>query len=922
MVLSTDDDGPRFCVLGPVGVAVGDQLHSIGGPGLRGLLAILLLEPNQVVPVERMVDLLWDHEPPATARTIVQGYVSRTRKWLSTLDPTTSIETTGAGYQLVIDESRIDVSMARRLLAGSRGRTPEVRSEMLGRAQALWRGPELSDIGERVRAPELAELRLAVIEARIDADLELGRHDDVIGELAALVDTHPFREHLVGQLVLALYRSGRRAGALEIYQRFAQRAARELGLDPGPGLRELHSRVLRDDERLLKPRAEPVVSPRVGVLNPAQLPAPPSGFAGRESELAWLDGVRGAGVAVLAGPAGIGKSALALLWGSQVAREFVDGQLYVSLRGFDPRHPPLDAADVLTRFLLSLGVAAVDIPADVSERAALYRSLLADRKVLVLLDDAADSDQVRPLLPGAGRSLVLVTSRRRLDGLVADGARLRIVDTLAADAAVELIEHAAGPPLDAAERAQRSRLARLCGFLPLALRITGARLAVSPQWTVGDLVAELSDERTRLGALDIEDANTSVRAALDVTVRRLDEPHAATLRALGAFPGQWVSPHAVAALCGTDVGRARSRLRVLAGSFLVSELDRDVYGMHDLVRLFARELAGSGVEPLRAVAGHYLYAADTCRRHLRAVDDDIAAAASPCPDIPDRDAALDWFDREWPNLLAVAAACADAGLHDEVWRLARVAGDYRRVRSRRDDWEWLLDLGLTSARACGDRRGEVLLHLSRCVMLTRFGAEHEVTPDADAAVVIAADIADAKLSAMAHNTRASAWYGQKRFTEALGGYREALSLARVAGYRLGEANLHNNIAQVHLNLGEPALALEPQRTAVGLYREVGDLGFVGLALANLAELEHELGLLADSERNAREAVVLAEVNGLELTEAFAREVLARSLRDGGDIAGARTELTIAIERYRQAQSPAASAARAALASLPPSREGV
>ncbi|CRK61227.1 FIG01039348: hypothetical protein [Alloactinosynnema sp. L-07] len=907
-------------MLGPVGVVIGDQPLSPGGPGLRALLAILLLEPNQAVPVERIVDLLWDHEPPATARTIVQGYVSRLRRWLSEVDESggTWIETSGSGYQLVVDERRVDVAIARALRAESNGQEPEVRAALLTRAQALWRGPELSDVGGRVRAPELAELRLAVIEARIDADLELGGHDQVIGELAALVDTHPFREHLVGQLVLALYRSGRRAAALEMYQRFAHRAAGELGLDPGPGLRELHSRVLRDDTALLRPRPEPVLTPRIGVLTPAQLPAPPSGFTGREGELAWLDGVRGEGVAVLAGPAGIGKSALALLWGSQVAREFVHGQLYVSLRGFDPRHPPLTPADVLARFLLVLGVAAHDIPADLADRAALYRSVLADRKVLVVLDDARDSDQVRPLLPGAGRSLVLVTSRRRLDGLVTQGARLRVVHTLAADAAVRLIEHAAGPPIDSDDRAHRSRLARLCGYLPLALRIAGARLAVSPQWSVGDLVAEMSDERTRLGALDLEDADTSVRAAFDVTHRALDPAHADTLRALGAFPGQWVSPYAVAALCGIGLTAARARLRALAGSFLVTELDRDMYGMHDLVRLYARELAEDGTEPLRAVLRYYLLAADLCRRHLRPVDDDLDAPWDlPTPEITDRDGALTWFEREWPNLLAVAAAGADAGLHAEVWRLARMAGDFRRVRSRRDDWEWLLDIGLTSARAAGDPRGEVLLLLSRCVLLTRFGSEHETVADASAAVELAASLGDPKLAAMALNTLASAWYGEKKYLAALDGYERALSATRSAGYRLGEANLLNNIAQTYLNLGRVDEAVEPQTAAVALYREVGDLGFVGLALANLAEIEHELGDYDSAEVHAREAVSLAEVNGLALTEAFGREVLARVLRDSGDITAARAELTEAVTRYRMAQSPGVEAALAALASLPP-----
>ncbi|PPK70606.1 BTAD domain-containing putative transcriptional regulator [Actinokineospora auranticolor] len=924
-------------MLGPVCALVGENTLVPGGPGLRGMLAMLLLEPNQVVSVERVMDVLWDHEPPATARTIVQGYVSRLRRWMSTVDPTreTRIQTSGPGYRLVVDEARIDVALARELLAASRGRPAAERAELLARAQGLWRGPELSGIGGRVRAPELAELRLTVLEARIDADLELGRHDEVIGELAALVDTHPFREHLVGQLALALYRSGRRAAALEIYQRFAHRAARELGLDPGPGLRELHSRILRDDTALLQSRPPAVVAPRVGVLTPAQLPAAPSGFTGREPDLGWLDDVRlGAdgtapAIGVLVGPAGVGKSALAVVWGTRAAGEFPDGRLYAALRGFDPDHEPVEPAEVLARFLLALGVAAEHIPEDLTERVTFYRSLLADRRLLVVLDDARDSDQVRPLLPGAPGAMVLVTSRRRLDGLVTDGAALRVLDTLPPEEAEAVIAHAAGPPA-ADERDLRARLAKLCGHLPLALRIAGARLVVSPQWSLQELVDELADEHTRLSALRVQDVDTGVRAALDLTYGGLDAAQAEALRLLGAVPGPTVGPHLLAtmvarcphdsAVAGEDdrVAAARDWLRALAALFLVTETDLDVFGMHDLVRLYAREL-GPDVDLLPVVLRYYLVAADIARRHLRAVADDLDYADGhqdvPRPRIAGREEALAWFEREWPNLIAAAEAGAKAGLHTEVWQLARMAGDFRRVRSRRDDWEHVLRLGLESARSAGDRRGEVLMRLSRCVLLTRFDQEDETVADAERAVAIATELRDSKLMAMGFNTVAGALYGQKRYGEALAGYRKALELSGRAGYRLGEANLLNNIAQVHRNLGSPSEAVGPQAQAVAIFREVGDHGFVGHALANLAELEHELDLAEAAELHAREAIATAEAHGLDLTEAFAREVLARVLRDRGDVGAARVELTLALELYRLVQSPAADAVQAGLAAL-------
>jgi DNA-binding SARP family transcriptional activator len=675
----------RFCLLGPVQLVVGERAVPLGGAGMRGVLAMLLLEPNQVVPLDRIVDVLWAHEPPASARTMVQGYVSRLRQRIAEAGVNALIVTTPPGYRLVVDESLIDVTTARSLLALAREQPAARRAELLREANALWRGPALADLGGRVTAPELTELRLAILEALYDAQLELGRHHEVVGELTQLIDAQPFRERLVAQLVLALYRSNRRATALDVYQKFAHRAAEELGMDPGPQLRELHARVLRDDSSLLEPSPEPVLAPKVGVLVPAQLPRAPSGFAGRDEELEWLTGLlppsETAAIGVLAGPAGVGKTALAVLWAHRVAAAFPDGQLFASLRGFDPQHAPVRAADVLTQFLLALGVGVDDVPFELDDRAALYRSILADRRVLVVLDDARDAEQVHPLLPAASSSFVLVTSRIRLDGLVArTGAKLLSLGTLGVDAAERLIEHMAGTPAHGRDREQRRRLARLCGHLPLALRIAAARLAGNPQWTVTDLVEELADERSRLAALDTEDVDTSVRAALDVTYRSLRPELAETVRHLGLFPGTRIGPHPVAALCDGEVDECRRLLRALAASFVVTETSRDVFLMHDLVRLHASERAEaemSEVDRLAAVRRlrrYYLAGARTARALLRSDGEVLDGDGPPMATAED---AVDWIDKEWANLLAVVESGAEGDEDgDEVVALARLAAEF------------------------------------------------------------------------------------------------------------------------------------------------------------------------------------------------------------------------------------------------------
>jgi DNA-binding SARP family transcriptional activator/tetratricopeptide (TPR) repeat protein len=924
--------GVRFRLLGPIAALVGEDPVPLGGPGTRAVLALLLLNANRIVPLDRMVDVLWAHEPPATARTIVQGYISRLRKLLAEAEPggSVAIETRPPGYLLVVDESRIDVTWAQRLLARSKGEPARRRAELLREAQRIWRGPALADIKDRVPAPELAELRLAVLEARVDADLELGSHDELVGELAALVAEHPFREHLVRQLIIALYRSGRRAAALETYQRFARRAAAERGMDPGPQLRMLHERVLHDDSSLLDIEQPTPRPPRIGVLVPAQLPNTTAGFAGRGTELTWLDDhlstvdMAATPIAGLIGPAGVGKTALAVRWAHKVARRFPDGQLYASLRGFDVQRAKADPGELLLHFLMALGVPVGEVPAELDERAALYRSLLADRRMLVVLDDARDSEQVRPLLPGSASSLVLVTSRIRLDALVVgSGARMLTLGTLPRDDALEVLASTAGPGTDD-ERADRIRLTELCGGLPLALRIAGARLAADPQWTAARLVEELSvGGQSTLDVLAAEGNQVSVRAAIEATYRALPGRLAATFRLLGLFPGPLLDPFAVAALCAVPVEEAAERLRIMADwSLLVADGDGREYHLHDLVRLHAAALARSELfdharaEALGRLENFYLAAADRARRLLRPPSDGLDYASSyppeSLPPVGDSESALSWFGAHWPNLMSIVDSSSAAEHHTQVWHLARIAHDFRAVRSIRDDWLTLLDKGLAAARAAQDGSGEVWMLSCRCSALYRFGRIEEMLPDAERAVAIATRLRDPSLMAIAFRDAGTALYHQGQHEAAVARLEKALELARRAEFQPVEAALLNNLAQVYRDLSRFDDALVATEQAVELYRDIGEHGFSVFAVANLGELHLERGDLDEGERYARAAVDQAVALSLTLQEGFARHVLGKVLHAQGDGAGARSQLVAAARRYADVSPPAAAAVQADL----------
>ena len=909
--------GFEFRLLGPLEVHLDGVPLEAGRTPVRALLACLLLEPNQVVPMDRLIDTLWDDEPPVSARTIIQGYVSRLRKFFGTGGP--EIITRAPGYLLRVNGDRIDAHRARSLINRSHGLEPAERSRLLTEALSLWSGPVLADIAGsrlyRMVAPNLDELRLLALEERIAADLELGRHNQLVAELATLVDQHPVRERLTGQLMLANYRAGHRAEAQARYHELRHRLSNELGIDPGPELRELYEKLLRDDPALRNHPSR--VEPGLGIRRPvpAELPPAPAGFVGRRLELATLQAMldtreEGSGlITVLTGTAGVGKSALALTWSHRVAEDFPDGQLYASLRGFDSEHEPLTPGEALTSMLKALGVAADAIPVEIDDRTALYRSLLAKRKVLVLLDNARDSDQVLPLLPGSAASVVVVTSRKRLDGLVVrSGARVLPLETLPTETAIELLDRAGVPGKSAAEPDAAAELAELCGGLPLALRIAAARLAANPARGVSDLVHELADERTRLQGLDIDDdADTSVRRAFDISYRSLPPGHAETFRMLGLVPGQTFTAHAAAALCGTDPASAQRRLRALALAHLVTEPEPDRFGMHDLLRAYARELPAGGddTEALRRLLRHYLCSAYHARRFLRPARDelDFSTASEHRPEITSRSQALEWFDAEWPNLVAAVRAANAAGLHEMAWPLARLQFNYLMVRCPWEDWIRVYSDGAESARAVGDPVGKVLMSAGLGVACARSGQLDEALAHYEESYRVAVQTGDSERLAMTQVNLSSVLFRLRRYEEAKVHSKDALKVYRSLGDRYFVAGALNNLAMVEQVNGELEAALSHLREAEDLYREADDLETLAMVLNNCGEVSIELGRVEDGERFHHEALDVARQCGSAVRQASANLGLGDAARLRGDLPVACTRWETALSIFEVEGSP-------------------
>ncbi|MFD0206914.1 MULTISPECIES: AfsR/SARP family transcriptional regulator [Saccharothrix] len=592
--------GVHFTLLGTVDVTVAGERIGLRAAKLRTVLALLLLGRGSLVSDARITEMLWGDDPPATAEAQIQTYVSRLRKILGSGCAITRLR---PGYVLDVGTARLDLIEFERIAAAGRqaatvGRTVAA-AELLSRALAVWSGPALAgvtEILEAVATPDLEERRLVVLEDRVAVDMALGRHGDLVAELTGLVGQHPLRERLRGQLMTVLNVTGRQAEALNCYHEHRRRLAAEMGIDPGAELRRIYGQVLEaapDRPERATVSAWNPRGPKTSV--PAHLPPDIADFTGRATHLATLRALlrpdprrSSAAACVISGMAGVGKTALALHAAHRARADFPDGQCYLDLRGTTAPVKPYDA---LGKLLTALGVPAADLPSDLEERVRLYRGRLDGRRMLVVLDDAADERQVRPLLPGDPKCGVLVTGRARLSAL--PGVPLIDLDVLPTAEAVDLLGRIVGRRRTPPDAETAERIALRCGGLPLAVRIAGARLVAKPHLRPVDLAARLDDRRHRLDELRFADLD--VRASLALSYRGLPAAAQRAFRLLALLDQPRFSVWNAAVVLDATVGEARELAERLVDARLLDVPDaelpgQDRYAYHDLVRAVAAEL--------------------------------------------------------------------------------------------------------------------------------------------------------------------------------------------------------------------------------------------------------------------------------------------------------------------------------------------
>jgi DNA-binding SARP family transcriptional activator/tetratricopeptide (TPR) repeat protein len=926
----------EFRLLGRLEAEHDGQLVELGRRRERCLLGVLLLEPNATVPADRLVELLWDGDAPPSARANLHTHVSRLR---ARLDPDgdggrgVRLPSRDGGYLVEVDPHRVDAHRFRGLVQRARG-VPAERVDLLRPALALWRGPVLADVAsprlrERIAA-ELTELRMSAAELVVDAELGAGRHRELIGELFTLGAEHPYRERLAGQLMLALYRSDRYADALMVYQRLRERLCDDLGVDPGPELRDLNAAMLRRDARLTE--SGPATSPATGEATaaatapaperiPRQLPAAARLFTGRVDELAamtkTLTGETDRDTTVvISAIGGAGKTWLALHWAHQNLDRFPDGQLFVNLRGFDPAGQPTPPETVLRGFLDALGVAPAAVPADLDAQIGRYRSLTSGRRMLIVLDNARDAGQVTPLLPGSATCTVLVTSRNRLAGLVSRYGALPVpVDMLDAAQSRELLARRLGEERLAGEPEAVATLVSGCAGLPLALGIAASRAAFAARLPLATIAAELRDATTRLGAFDEDDPEANLRAVLSWSYAALTPPRARVFGLLGSAVDTDIGLPAAAALTGLPTAEVTTILHALERVSLVQQQRPGRWRMHDLVRLYAAERADADptidrTAALRRLVDFYLhttYAADRLIDPKRSPLTLAEPAEGVRPlALPDRAGAQSWLDEEHPCVSAAQRLARRQGWHREAWQLAWSLTIFYGWGGHPHDLIAAWRCGLAAARQINEPRMQAVAHrhLGRAYILV--GRHADAAEQLNQALAWAERVDDVPAQARAHWTLAWACEQRGDDERALEHATHALRLYRACDDPVGEGGALNIVGWYASRLGRYEQARTHLEAALALTRRNGARGDEANTLDSLGYVAHRTGQHARALGHYREALAVYRDLGNAYEEADTLERLGEThlAAGAGDLAGEAWRRAVLLFRAQQRDADA------------------
>ncbi len=1004
----------RVGVLGPVAAWEGDQELHLGQPRQQAVLGILAIRANRVISRSELIDAVWGHDAPPSAEGGIYTYIAGLRR---IIEPGRSargqgrvLVSTAAGYVLHLVPGQPDAVAFEQHL----GRARQLRKggdlagavSSLDAALGLWRGVAFAGVPgpfaetERTR---LGELRSAATEERADVLLALGRHEEVVPDLTAMVADQPLRERMRGLLMIALYRSGRQAESLRVFQDGKRALAEELGIDPGLDLARIHQQILSADPALNLADGPNTASaadgnsgaagglggagrpdgagdpdgtaragttsavppprpggPRIpdgqgaargpesgaghpatrpgeqGVPWPAQLPLDAHGFAGRQDELRMLQAMLpparrpragdSVPVAVISGTAGVGKTALAIRFGRQVARRFPDGQLYVNLRGLDPGQPAMEPVVALWYLLAGLGVPPHRFSTSTEERAAMYRSLVDGKRILVVLDNATSAAQVRPLLPGSPGCLVVVTSRNELAGLVAaEGAALITLDVLSHTEAREMLARRLGRDRVAAEPEAADEIVEECARLPLALSIAVGRAAGRAGHPLADLAVELRNAKRRLDALEAGDVATDMRAVLSWSYDQLSESAARMFRLLGLHPGPDISSSAAASLAGMPRAEAGAALRELASTHMIAEQVPGRFTFHNLLRTYAADLAErSDTEQDRHAAAHrmldhYLHTALAASQRFSPFRSPLRlgpAQPGVLPgDMADKEQAMAWFDAEHPVLLVLIRYAADYGFDTHAWQIPWSLGPFF---NRRGWWRSYVDSQETALRAA-QRLGDNLALAHAHHLLGHAQAQMGAYDAADANFLRALDmfreLEDRANEAIVLNGMAGMLEKQERYPEALAVALDALRMLKAAGHWWTQATLENGVGWLYAHLGQYDQALAHCQRALGLHRESGHRGGTADTMDSLGFIYRHLGDLVQAKAYYRQAIDAYREIGVPFGQGHSLNGLGDLLAVEGDLDGAREAYRAAAAILDTLPHPLADEIRAKLGGL-------